>query len=80
MKSSARNKKTVLRALRIPHELDEKIQTASVASSVSYSACLIHLAGKGLEENLGKALTGTSGRERLIQEIASWRDEKSHDQ
>lgn len=65
MKSPARNKKTVLRALRIPHEIDEKIRHISVANSLSYSACLVQLACRGIGDACATTPYGTMERESL---------------
>ncbi|ECU4749447.1 hypothetical protein H0M52_000965 [Salmonella enterica] len=65
----ARNKKSVLRSLRIPHELDEKIAAIRVIQSGSYSGCvveLVHSAIKSQTEN------NRSAEERTADSVLQW--------
>ena len=69
MKSPARNKKSILRALRIPHEIDERIHHASTAGSISYSACLIELIRVGLKSAPAVTPCAVSERERMAEDM-----------
>lgn len=71
MKSPARNKKSTLRALRIPHEIDQEICHASAAGAISYSACLIEVIRMGLKNAHAAAPYGASERERVAGDLLS---------
>lgn len=82
MKSSARNKKSVLRALRIPHDMDKEIRHISVTGELSYSSCLIKLVRLGLNDAGSQAAYGPSDKERLASDTiarlrAAAQEEKS---
>lgn len=53
MHSPVRNGKSVLRAVRIPHDLDEQIRLLCHRHSLSYSGGLIKLAWRGMENTVG---------------------------
>lgn len=53
MYSPVKNGKSILRAVRIPHDLDEQIRLLCNRHSLSYSGCLIKLAWKGMENTVG---------------------------
>lgn len=69
MKSPARNKKSILRALRIPHEIDQEICHASAVGAVSYSACLVELIRMGLKNAHAATPYGASERERVAEDL-----------
>ncbi|MFW7932078.1 hypothetical protein [Klebsiella pneumoniae] len=69
MKSPPRNEKSILRSLRIPHDIDKAIHHASVAGACSYSACLIELIRMGLRNTHAAAPYGVSERERMAEEM-----------
>ncbi|WP_445441312.1 hypothetical protein [Citrobacter freundii] len=69
MKSPARNKKSTLRALRIPNEIDQEICHASAAGAISYSACLVELIRMGLKNAHAATPYGVSERERVAESM-----------
>lgn len=67
MYSPARNGKSVLRAVRVPHELDEQIHRLCEQHSLSYSGCVIRLARQGMEQ----ALNSSAGRYQSLDTLIS---------
>lgn len=67
MYSPARNGKSVLRAVRVPHELDEQIRRLCEQHSLSYSGCVIRLARHGMEQ----AFNSSTGRYQSLDTLIS---------
>ena len=67
MYSPARNGKSVLRAVRIPHELDEEIRRLCEQHTLTYSGCVIKLARQGMEYSFNDS----PGRYRSLDNLIS---------
>lgn len=67
MYSPSRNGKSVLRAFRVPHELDEQIRRLCEQHSISYSGCVIRLARQGMEQ----AVNSSAGRYQSLNTLIS---------
>ncbi|EAA2620164.1 hypothetical protein [Salmonella enterica] len=65
----ARNKKSVLRSLRIPHELDEKIAAIRVIQSGSYSGCVVELVRSAIKS---QTENNRSAEERTADSVLQW--------
>lgn len=65
----ARNKKSVLRSLRIPHELDEKIAAIRVIQSGSYSGCVVELVRSAIKS---QTENNRSAEERTADRVLQW--------
>ncbi|EEE1294017.1 hypothetical protein CB343_003532 [Salmonella enterica subsp. diarizonae] len=65
----ARNKKSVLRSLRIPHELDEKIAAIRVIQSGSYPGCVVELVRAAIKS---QTENNRSAEERTADSVLQW--------
>lgn len=65
----ARNKKSVLRSLRIPHELDEKIAAIRAIQSGSYSGCVVELVQAAIKN---QTENDKSAEERTADSVLQW--------
>ncbi|HAK1936315.1 TPA: hypothetical protein ACXZXJ_000114 [Salmonella enterica] len=65
----ARNKKSVLRSLRIPHELDEKIAAIRAIQSGSYSGCVVELVRAAIKI---QTENNRSAEERAADSVLQW--------
>ncbi|KGA36051.1 hypothetical protein KU74_06145 [Pectobacterium brasiliense] len=69
MKSPARNGKSVLRAVRVPHELDEQIRRLCEQHSLSYSGCVVKLARQGLKHSVSGSTGHYQSLDNLITDL-----------
>lgn len=69
MKSPARNGKSVLRAVRVPHELDEQIRGLCEQHSLSYSGCVVKLARQALEHSVSGSTGHYQSLDNLITDL-----------
>lgn len=67
MYSPIRNGKSILRTVRVPHQLDEQIRELCVQYSLSYSGCVIKLARQGMEQ----AVNSSAGRYQSLDTLIS---------
>ncbi|MCX8967135.1 hypothetical protein EHW66_19790 [Erwinia psidii] len=69
MYSPARNGKSVLRAVRVPHELDEQIRRLCELHSFSYSGCVIRLVRQGMEQAINSSAGHYQSLDNLISDV-----------
>lgn len=72
MKSPAKNGKSVLRAMRVPIEIDKKIQEFCQENSLNYSACAIRLISIGLDTKITTIALQAQTRGNLAGNIIAW--------
>lgn len=68
---SARNKKSVLRTMRIPNDLDDKINSLCTGRSQCYSVCILGLVRAGLE-----ARAQDKPGEKVANHFLQWMNDK----
>ncbi|EKC3541087.1 hypothetical protein OD632_005280 [Salmonella enterica] len=65
----SRNKKSVLRTLRVPHELDEKIAAIRSIQPGSYSGCMLDLVRAAIKT---RTESNRSAEERTADSVLQW--------
>ncbi|EGL4349508.1 hypothetical protein IQ454_002335 [Salmonella enterica] len=64
----ARNKKSVLRTMRIPHDLDDKIRTLCAGRQRCYSSCLLALVRTAIsDETRRHEMAGEKAADSVLQ-------------